>query len=87
MSLCHREQWEHSRENEGRNQEDSDAYDVGSLGIECNCQMVKQPDRDNEHQEDYYSDNKSHKGIDPLSAKVANIRIGSLCRSFLIESR
>ena len=49
--------------------------------------MVQQPNRDNEEQEDYKGDNKGHKRTDTFSAKVANIRVVCLSRSFLFKAR
>lgn len=48
--------------------------------------MVQQPNRDNEKQEDYKGDNKGHKRTDTFSAKVANIRVFGLSRSFLFKA-
>lgn len=64
MSSCLGKHREHGRENKGGDEEDANADDVWFLDAEGNWQMIQQPNRDYEEQQDDESDNHCHKQVD-----------------------
>lgn len=83
MSLCLGEQREHGGEGKRGNQEHSDAYDIGAIGVQGDRKMVQEP---NWHHKENYNDecdDHRYKSIDSCLGVIENIFVRRFRCGFL----
>lgn len=78
-----REQAQHRAEHQRRHEQDTHTQHVRPVRVERDGDMVQQPDRDDEQEEDDGCDDQGHKGVDAPAREVAHFGVGRFRGGFL----